>query len=65
MSAPLFDVVAVGIDSNVVRLLDTGKTKENAEAIVKLAVMRRGVNEEFFAEVPAGKYRDGDQWSAK
>lgn len=61
----LFDVVAVNLDSNVVRLLDSGKTRENAEAIVKFAVMRRGLDEEFFAEVPMGQYRNGDQWSAK
>jgi len=26
---------------------------------------RRGVDEEFFAEVPAGKYKEGDKWEGR
>lgn len=58
-----FDVVAVNIDTNRVRLLATGKDKSNVEAIVSMAVMRRGVDEEFYVGVTQGKYHDGDLWN--
>lgn len=60
----LFDVVAVNLDTSKVRILDRNKTMENAEAIVKMAVMRRGVEDEFFAECPAGKFKDGDKYES-
>jgi hypothetical protein len=50
----LWDVVAVGINSGAHRVIAAGKTEEDADAIVKLAVMRRGVEEEFFKAVPHG-----------
>lgn len=58
----LFDVVAVNMDKSTVRLIDRNKTRANAEAIEKMAVMRRGVEVEFFAVVPADDYKDGDKW---
>ncbi len=57
-----YDVVAVNIDHSTVRLLGTNKTKENAEAVVKMAIMRRGVETEFYSEVPSGTYKEGDVW---
>ena len=59
---PLYDVAAVNIKTSVVRLIDQGKTKRNAEAVVLMAVMRRGVEEEFFAVAAAGIYADGEKW---
>ena len=41
----LYDVVGVNIETNEVRVLENGKTKPNAEAIVAMAVMRRGLDE--------------------
>ena len=61
--AKLFDVVAVNMDTNKVRLMAESKSERNAEAIVMMAVGRRGVEEEFFAEVPHGKYKAGDTWA--
>ena len=61
----LRDVVAVNIDSNEVRVLAEEKTPENAEAIVAMAVARRGFNEEFFADVKHGRYHNGDKWEGK
>ena len=58
----LFDVVAVDLDTSEVRLLAEGERFEDAEAVVKMAVWRRGVEQEFFAEVPVGQYKDGDKW---
>lgn len=50
---PLFDVVAMNLTTHEERIIASGKTEGNAEAIVKMAVMRRGVSEEFFKVVPA------------
>lgn len=64
MTAPvdLKDVVAVDLVTDTVRIMAENKTERNADAIVNLAVMRRGVDEEFFAVVPHGKYSTGDKW---
>lgn len=56
----LFDVVAVNLKTSKVRMFGENQTARNAEAIVKMAVMRRGCDEEFYTEAPAGKYKDGD-----
>lgn len=61
----LFDVVAVNMDSNLVRLLAQRKSEKNAEAIINMAVMRRGLDTEFFSECRTGKYKDGDEWTGK
>jgi hypothetical protein len=61
----LFDVIAVNLDTFKVRLMVQGKTAANAEAIVKNAVLRRGVAEEFFVDVPNGTYAEGDTWGKK
>lgn len=60
----LYDVVAVEIaTSKVVALFGELKTLRNAEAIVNMAVMRRGVYEQFYTEVPHGKFKVGDTYS--
>lgn len=59
----LYDVVAVNIKTTKVRLMAENKTERNAEAIVNMAIMRRGVEEEFFTEVPGGKYKEGDLYN--
>ena len=58
----LYDVVAVNIETDKVRVIAERKTLPNAEAIVKMAVIRRGVIEEFYSEAPCGQYRNGDSW---
>lgn len=62
MSDERFDVVAVNICTNVVRVIAVDKDRRDADAIVQMAVMRRGVEEEFFAAVECGCLRDGDQY---
>lgn len=59
----LYDVVAVNLTTKRVRLLATEKTLENAGAIVTMAILRRGVEDEFFVGAPVGKYKDGDEWT--
>lgn len=58
--AELFDVIAVNIETKIVRLMAESKSERNAEAIIDMAVMRRGVETEFYTFSPAGKYHDGD-----
>ena len=57
-----FDVIAVNLETVRVRLIAEDKTERNADAIENMAVMRRGVEEEFFVTVPHGVYKDGDTW---
>jgi hypothetical protein len=61
----MYDVVAVNIQTGRVRLMAESKDHDNAEAIVTMAVMRRGVEEEFYSKVPAGAYHEGDEWTGK
>lgn len=49
---PLFDVVAVNLKTGAERFLDQRKTERNAEAIVDMAVIRRGVDVEFYTTKP-------------
>lgn len=57
----LFDVIEVEIAKpHRVRVIARDKSELNAEAIVNMAVIRRGVEDHFFKAVPAGKYKDGD-----
>lgn len=63
--AKMYDVWAVNIESGKVRLMAANKDAANAGAIVKMAVMRRGVDEEIFIEAEAGKLKEGDVWESK
>jgi hypothetical protein len=58
----LFDVVAVNIQTGVVRLMASKLDYEDANNFKKMAICRRGVETEFFSTVPAGTYGIGDQW---
>lgn len=49
----VFKVVAVTIATGAERLIAENKTKPNAEAIRDMAVIRRGVETEFFKVVRA------------
>ena len=48
----LWDVVAVTIRTGERRLMDEKKTERNAEAFIQMAVMRRGVETEFYIKEP-------------
>lgn len=59
----ILDVVEVKIGNpSTVRVLERDKDPRNAEAIIKFAIMRRGVVGRFYSETIAGKYNDGDEW---
>lgn len=49
----LFNVYAVSLKDYSRRLIAENKTGRNADAIVEMAVMRRGVEEEIFVSEPA------------
>ena len=61
--AELFDVIAVSFATRRVKVIEAGKTAANAEAIIKMAVARRGVEDCFYTPAPAGQYRDNDEYS--
>lgn len=60
-----FDVVAVNIQTQRVRILATDKDERNAEATITMAVVRRGVEEEIYTSVPTGSHKDGDTWHSE
>ena len=51
----LYNVVAVDLKTKAERIMAEGKSKADAEAIVEMAVMRRGCEVEFFRAVRAAK----------
>lgn len=60
----MFDVIEVDIATRKVRMMGQDKDEENAEAIERMALMRRGTDDNFFTTVPAGLYQDGDTYNA-
>lgn len=58
------DVIAVNYNTKKVRIFARGKSEANAEAIIEMAVMRRGIEEEFYTTSDDGRYNDGDTYSA-
>lgn len=61
----LYDVIAVEIDTSRIIWVDRKKTLPNAEAVIAMAVMRQGVEDRFFCEVPHGRYEEGDKYEGK
>lgn len=59
----LYDVIEVGMKKpHPVRIIDRDKAMKDADAIVKMAVMRRGVEAHFFTTVEPGAYSDGEPY---
>ena len=50
----LWDVIAVNIKTGEHRILAAGETHRNAEAIMNMAISRRGVDVEFYKLLPSG-----------
>ena len=48
----MFDVIAVNIETKEERTMERNKPATDADAIVTMAVYRRGVDVEFFKKVP-------------
>ncbi len=64
MSDLRYDVLAVNLQTHKVRVLAHDKDHRNAEAIIDMAVMRRGVDVEFYTTGYTGIYKDGDDWKS-
>lgn len=57
----MLDVIEVEIASpHHVRVVARCKDGREAEAVIKMAVFRRGVETHFFTTCPAGTHNDGD-----
>ena len=66
VTKPLYDVLGVKMHGpSTVRVMGRNLTLPNAEAYIKFAVVRRGVEEEFFVETAAGAYTDGEIWQGQ
>lgn len=56
----LFDVVAITIKTGERRLLAESKDAPNADAIMMMAIARRGIDTEFYKVVPHGSEDERD-----
>lgn len=52
----LYDVIAVNIETGATRTIAERKSERNADAIIAMAVMRRGTADEFFKAVLRGDH---------
>jgi hypothetical protein len=60
-TVPLYDVIATTIRApHRRRVMDRNMRGAEAEAYIKFAVMRRGVDAEFYSAVPAGSVQDDE-----
>ena len=59
----LLDVVAVGITDGIIKWVYTphGETAMDAEAAINMAIMRQGVDTQFYTTVPRGTRVAGDK----
>ena len=58
-----YDVLEVDIASGeVVGVMAQDKDERNAEAVMKMAVIRRGVEHSIYVTVPSGTKSIGDTW---
>jgi hypothetical protein len=58
-------ILKQNLDENKTAMLRHGRTITEPEAVIEMAVMRRGIETEFYAEVESGAYKDGDEWRGK
>ncbi len=59
----LYDVIEVGMEKpHPVRIIDQSKSLKNADAIIAMAVARRGVAGHFFTTVRPDAYKDGEPY---
>lgn len=64
MTDTRYDVIAVTlVEPRTVRVLAHDNDGRNAEAVIDMAVLRRGVEREFYTIALHGRYRDGDKYA--
>jgi hypothetical protein len=59
------DVLAIRLDDYSVRFLAENENADDAEAIMNFAIIRRGLDEEFYAIRPHGEYKAGEKFGTK
>lgn len=59
----LYDVVTVNLSDHRVTVWYRDKDYDNANAIIKIAIARRGVDKQIYAMTKPGLYNDGDTYS--
>lgn len=59
---PQFDVAAIEISTGSVLWIDGPYDAQNADAVIKMAIMRQGVKDRFFAACQPKQYKSGDKW---
>ena len=57
-----FDVIAVNIDTNRILWVDGPKTAANADAFIRMAIMRQGVGDRYFTTTLPGAFKAGDSY---
>lgn len=57
-----YDVLGVNLKTRIVRVMGKDLNESDADAFERMAVLRRGVEEEFFVTVPHDFYANGDRW---
>lgn len=62
MAEAMFDVIEIDLDTKKVRMMGGPESKPNALAILRMAIGRRGNDNNTFTTVPTGKYADGDTY---
>lgn len=58
-----YDVLRVDLATKVVTVLERDKSQQSAALSETVAVMRSGVENQFFVTAPTGQYNDGDVWT--
>jgi hypothetical protein len=58
----LFDVIEVNTETWKVTLMGERKSERKAEAVERMAIMRRSADHNFFTTVETGTYLDGDTY---
>lgn len=57
-----FDVAAVEISTGAVIWVDGPFDAENADAVIRMAIIRQGVEDRFFSTCQHDQYKQGDKW---
>ena len=59
----LFDVIAVDLETNKVRIITTAVSEDSAYALETMTIERQGCEKAFFAVVETGTFKQGDEWN--
>lgn len=57
-----FDVAAVEISTGCVLWTDGPYDAQDADAVIKMAIMRQGPEDRFFSPCRPAQYKTGDKW---